>query len=78
MNVAARLCEYCKAIDRHLVVSGELLGRVAVPGEMRVSGGRSTALRGRREQIDVHAIVLTSSAVRAQMGLGRQLTNRTC
>jgi class 3 adenylate cyclase len=26
MNVAARLCEHCKAIDRRLVISGEMIG----------------------------------------------------
>ena len=56
MNVAARLCEHCKAIDRHFVVSGDLLRRVVIPGDMRVDNGESVALRGRQQRIDVHAI----------------------
>jgi class 3 adenylate cyclase len=56
MNVAARLCEYCKVIDRHFVISGDLLRRLVISGEMRVSDGQSIALRGRQERIEVHAI----------------------
>jgi class 3 adenylate cyclase len=56
MNVAARLCEYCKAIDRQFVISGDLLRRVTIPVDMHASDGQSIALRGRQEKIDVHAI----------------------
>ena len=56
MNVAARLCEYCKVIDRHFVISGDLLHRVAVASDIRVGDGQNVALRGRQEKIEVYAI----------------------
>jgi class 3 adenylate cyclase len=56
MNVAARLCEYCKSINHRLIVSGELLHQVAIPADLKVDKGKSIALRGRRERIEAHAI----------------------
>lgn len=56
MNVAARLCEYCKAIDQRLVVSGDLLRQVTIPPDLRVGDGQSIALRGRQEPVETHAI----------------------
>lgn len=56
MNVAARLCEYCKAIDQRLVVSSDLLRRVTVPADLRVGAGKRVALRGRQEPVETHAI----------------------
>jgi class 3 adenylate cyclase len=56
MNVAARLCEYCKAADQRLVVSGDLLGQMTIPADLRVGDGESIALRGRQEPIEMHAI----------------------
>jgi class 3 adenylate cyclase len=56
MNVAARLCEYCKAVDRQLVVSGDLLGVMAIPADLTIDGGKSISVRGRREQVTVHVI----------------------
>jgi class 3 adenylate cyclase len=58
MNVAARLCEYCKAVNQRLVISGNLLHQVTVPVDLRVDGGESIALRGRQERIEAHAIRL--------------------
>ena len=56
MNVAARLCEYCKVIERDFVISGDLLHRVAVASDMSVSDGQNVALRGRQEKIEVYAL----------------------
>jgi class 3 adenylate cyclase len=56
MNVAARLCEYCKAVDQRLVVSANLLRQVTIPVALRVDNGESIALRGRQEPIETHAI----------------------
>jgi adenylate cyclase len=56
MNVAARLCEYCKAVNQRLVVSADLLRQVMIPVDLRVGGGESIALRGRVERIETHAI----------------------
>jgi class 3 adenylate cyclase len=53
MNVAARLCEYCKTIDERLVVSQDLLRQMTVPAEMAVSEGKSIEVRGRRERVEV-------------------------
>ena len=56
MNVAARLCEYCKAVDQQLVVSGDLLRVMTIPADLAIGGGRSIAVRGRREQVAAHVI----------------------
>jgi adenylate cyclase len=56
MNVAARLCEYCKTAGQHLVVSGDLLRQAAITPDLNVSAGNSVALRGRQESIDVHIV----------------------
>ncbi len=57
MNVAARLCEYCKAVDQRLVVSGDLLRRVTIADGLRVADGGQVSLRSRQEQIETHAIL---------------------
>jgi class 3 adenylate cyclase len=59
MNVAARLCDYCKAIDQRLVVSGDLLRRVTIPIDLRIGDRQSVALRGRKEPVEAHAIAST-------------------
>ena len=56
MNVTARLCEYCKAVNRSLVISGDLLRQVTIPADLRVGNAKSIALRGRQQRIEVHAI----------------------
>lgn len=56
MNVAARLCEYCKAVDQRLVISGDLLRQMTIPVDLRVGDGTSIALRGRQERVETHAI----------------------
>jgi adenylate cyclase len=39
MNIAARLCEYCKTINRRLVVSGEALQLISAPTRWRSAWG---------------------------------------
>jgi len=56
MNVAARLCDYCKAINQRLVVSGDLLHQVTIPVDLVVGDGGSIALLGRKERVETHAI----------------------
>jgi adenylate cyclase len=56
MNVAARLCEHCKAVDRQLVVSEDLLRLITIPADFAVGEGKSIAVRGRREQVAAHVI----------------------
>jgi hypothetical protein len=56
MNVAARLCEQCKAADERLIASADLLRQAAVPRDLKVGEAVSLALRGRRRPIEGHAI----------------------
>jgi class 3 adenylate cyclase len=56
MNVAARLCEYCKTINRRLVVSGEALRLMTAPADLVVGKGESVAARGRQERVEVHVV----------------------
>ena len=52
MNVAARLCEHWKAVDRQLVVSGDLLRLIAIPADFAVGEGKALrwAAGGSRSQ----------------------------
>jgi class 3 adenylate cyclase len=56
MNVAARLCEYCKVAGQRLVVSSDLLRQVTIPPDLQVDDGESVDLRGRQEPVETHAI----------------------
>jgi class 3 adenylate cyclase len=56
MNVAARLCEHCKATGEALVVSAELLRNTAVPPGFDLGSGSSILLRGRQIPVDGHAV----------------------
>ena len=56
MNVAARLCEVGKTINRRLVVSGELLRPIRVPDPLEVGEGKSVASRGRQEPVEAHLV----------------------
>jgi len=56
MNVAARLCDYCKKVNRHLVVSGEVLHLAAVPSDLDVGFGETIAVRGREASVEAHAV----------------------
>jgi hypothetical protein len=40
MNVAARLCEHCKAVDRQLVVSRDLLRLITIPADFAIGEGQ--------------------------------------
>ena len=56
MNVAARLCEYCKAIDRRLVMSGDALRLMTIQPGLVIGDGKCIAVRGRQERVEVHVI----------------------
>jgi class 3 adenylate cyclase len=56
MNVAARVCEYCKVSGCTLLVSGDVLGHLTPPGNIRISAGQSIALRGRRQPLEIHEV----------------------
>jgi len=56
MNVAARLCEHCKMLDEALVVSGDLLRRMAIPAGLQAGDRQNVVLRGRQEPLETHVI----------------------
>jgi len=60
MNVAARLCDHCKAADESLVVSADLLHRAALPPGLVVGTPTSVALRGRQASVKTHAVHRTA------------------
>jgi adenylate cyclase len=54
MNVAARLCESCKTRSCRLLVSGDLLSRLAIPPNLAVDAGEIVSLRGRDQPLEIH------------------------
>ncbi len=56
MNVAARLCEYCKTVNRRLVISGDLKRLMSIPPDLAVGEGTSVAARGRQEPVEAHVV----------------------
>jgi adenylate cyclase len=63
MNVGARLCEYCKAINQQLVISGDLMRLMAMPDDLAAGEAESIAVRGRQEHIQ--ALVVEERSRRA-------------
>jgi class 3 adenylate cyclase len=56
MNVGARLCEYCKTINRQLVISGDLLSLMRLPDDLVAGESSSIEVRGRQERIEALAV----------------------
>ena len=56
VNVAARLQEHCKEVDRALLVSADLLRLANPSADLVVEALGPTQLRGRRSPIDVFAV----------------------
>jgi class 3 adenylate cyclase len=56
MNVAARLCDHCKAAEEALLVSADLLHAASVPPGLAVGIGTNIALRGRQMPVQAHAM----------------------
>jgi adenylate cyclase len=56
MNVAARLCDHCKAAEEALVVSADLLRNAVVPPGLAVGAETNIALRGRQAPVETHAV----------------------
>jgi class 3 adenylate cyclase len=56
MNVAARLCEHCKAAGDSLIASAEMLRSAAIPDGLAVGRLTSLMLRGRRSPVEAHAV----------------------
>ena len=56
MNVAARLCEHCKAAGETLVASADMLRCAAVPHGLSVGRHTSLLLRGRRTPVEADAV----------------------
>jgi adenylate cyclase len=56
MNVGARLCEYCKTINRQLVISADLLNLMRLPDDLSAGESSSIEVRGRQERIEALAV----------------------
>jgi class 3 adenylate cyclase len=56
MNVGARLCEYCKTVNRRLVVSGDLLRLMRAGDDWIVEKGERVVVRGRQERVEAHVV----------------------
>ncbi|HEY3622854.1 MAG TPA: adenylate/guanylate cyclase domain-containing protein [Roseiarcus sp.] len=56
MNVAARLCDYCKSIDERLVMSGDLKGLMTIPADCAIGECEIVTPRGRREPVEAYRV----------------------
>lgn len=56
INTAARLRELCKSLDREFLVSGSLLDRMRVPGQLTVESLGEVALPGKVRPVPVYAV----------------------
>ncbi len=56
MNVGARLCEYCKAVNARLVVSEALVRIMTVPEGLTVGDALDIAVRGREARVTAHVV----------------------
>jgi class 3 adenylate cyclase len=56
MNVAARLCDYCKSIDERLVISGDIKRLMTIPADCAIGECEIVRPRGRREPVEVYAV----------------------
>ena len=66
MNVAARLCEHCKAAGETLVASADMLRSTALPHGLSVGRHTSLMLRGRRTPVEAHPVHRHEPALAAQ------------
>jgi class 3 adenylate cyclase len=66
MNVAARLCEHCKAVGEALVASADMLRSTAIPHGLSVGRHASLTLRGRQTPVEAHAVHRNAPALTAQ------------
>jgi class 3 adenylate cyclase len=56
MNVAARLCDYCKSTDERLVISGDIKRLMTIPADCAIGECEIVRPRGRREPVEVYAV----------------------
>jgi class 3 adenylate cyclase len=56
MNVGARLCDYCKAVEARLVVSEALVRMMTAPSGVTFGGAASIEVRGREARIEAHVV----------------------
>ena len=64
MNVAARLCDYCKSVNARLVISGDLARQLTIPDGVSIGEGDWVEARGRQEHVEAHAIRLAPMSAR--------------
>jgi len=62
MNVAARLCEHCKAAGEALIASADMLRSAALPYGLSVGRHASLMLRGRQTPVEAQAVCRNESA----------------
>lgn len=55
VNTTARIQEYCKKVDRNLLISGDLVERLVLPAEISVERMGSVQLRGKAKDIEIYA-----------------------
>jgi adenylate cyclase len=56
MNVAARLCDYCKQVNRRLVISGDLMRIMTLRHALVASPAKRIVVRGREEPVEALAV----------------------
>ena len=56
VNVTARLQEYCKQMERDLLVSSDLLRRIKLPSGFVIESLGEAQLRGRAAAMEVFAV----------------------
>jgi class 3 adenylate cyclase len=56
MNVAARLCDYCKSIDQRLVMSGDAKDLMTIPADCAIGECEIVTPRGRREPVEAYPV----------------------
>ena len=75
MNVAARLCDYCKSIDERLVISGDIKRLITIPADCTIGERQIVAPRGRRAPVEVYTVRERAAPVESDAAIGnRELT----
>ena len=67
MNVAARLCDHCKAAEETLLVSADLLHAASVPPGVAIGAAGTITLRGRQTPVEAHAVRRSGSLVAGEV-----------
>ena len=71
MNVAARLCDYCKSIDQRLVMSGDAKDLMTIPADCAIGECEIVTPRGRREPVEAYPVRKREAPVAGAEAIGR-------